>query len=61
MNKISEVKNIIRVFQGKSMYDCLVRWDGSDKFVSCAVDIQNSKDLKPLADHLLKYNLISSF
>lgn len=61
MNKVSEVKNIIRVFQGKSVYDCLVRWNGSNKFVPCTVDIQNPRDLKPLADYLLKYNLIGSF
>lgn len=61
MNKVSEVKNIVRVFQGKSVYDCLVRWNGSNKFVPCTVDIQNPRDLKPLADYLLKYNLIGNF
>ena len=61
MNKVSEVKNIVRVFQGKSVYDCLVRWNGSNKFVPSTVDIQNPTDLNPLADYLLKYNLIGSF
>ncbi|EAK6855360.1 hypothetical protein DAG40_09320 [Campylobacter coli] len=59
MNKVSEVKKVTRVFQGKSVYDCFVRWNDTNKFVPCTVDIQNPGDLKSLADYLLKHNLIN--
>lgn len=58
MNNISEVKNVVRVFQDKNIFDCLVRWNDAKNFMPCSVDLDNPKDLKILADYLIEHHLI---